>query len=100
MTNHRFLRKGIASLLMLHNLSVLLGLYSLLIVAVLLIALLKRLYTQTKEGELRNTPDTGNDILPFVVALVLAIIVLIIIILLPPLPPCTTPNVCNYLMSI
>jgi len=82
------------------NLLVLLGLYVALMVAVLLIALLKRLYTQAKEGELRNTPDTGNDILPFVVALVLAIIVLIIIILLPPLPPCTTPNVCNYLMSI
>ena len=67
------------------------------------------LYIQARRGELRNTPDAPIDveklkdfkaaILPLVVALVLAIIVLIIIVLLPPLPPCTMPNVCNYLMN-
>jgi len=69
-----------------------------------LIALLTRLHTQARRGELRNTPidaeklrDFKATILPLVVALVLAIIVLIIIILLPPPPPCTTPNVCNYM---
>jgi len=72
-----------------------------------LIALLTRLHTQARRGELRNTPidaeklrDFKATILPLVVALVLAIIVLIIMVLLPPPPPCTTPNVCNYLMSV
>jgi len=68
------------------------------------------LYIQARRGELRNAPDMPIDveklrdfkasILPLVVALVLAIIALIIIFLLPPLPPCTNPTVCNYLMSI
>jgi TRAP-type uncharacterized transport system fused permease subunit len=75
-----------------------------------LIALLTQLHIQARRGELRNTPDIPIDveklrnfkatILPLVVALVLAIIVLIIMVLLPPLPPCTNPTVCNYLMSI
>ena len=70
-----------------------------------LIALLTRLHTQARRGELRNAPIDAEKlkdfkaVLPLVVALVLAIIVLIIIILLPPLPPCTNPT-CNYLMSI
>ncbi len=85
---------------MLHSLSVLLSLYVALMIAVLLIALLKRLYIQTKEGEV-HTLDTENEaILPLVIALVLTIIAFIIVYLLPPPPPCTTPNVCNYLMSI
>ena len=75
-----------------------------------LIALLTRLHIQARRGELHNTPDAPIDveklrdfkatILPLVVALVLAIIAFIIIFLLPPLPPCTNPTVCNYLMSI
>jgi Na+/H+ antiporter NhaC len=75
-----------------------------------LIALLTRLHTQAKRGEVRNTPDAPIDVeklrdfkaamLPLAVALVLVIIAFIIVFLLPPPPPCTTPNVCNYLMSI
>jgi len=69
---------------------VLFSLYVVLIGALsFLITLQTRLRIQAK-----------RDILPLVVALVLAIIVLIIIALLPPLPPCTNPTVCNYLMSI
>jgi len=79
---------------------VLFSLYVTLVGALSFLIALKRLCTQAKRGELCNTLDTGNDILPLVVALVLAIIVLIIAVLLPPPPPCTPPNVCNYLMSI
>jgi hypothetical protein len=78
-----------------------------------LIALLTQLHIQAKRGELRNTPDMPIDveklkdfkatILPLVIALVLVIIAFYITVFLPiptPLDACTTPNVCNYLMSI
>ncbi|MCG2881155.1 MAG: hypothetical protein L7G96_07535 [Vulcanisaeta sp.] len=60
-----------------------------------LIALLMRLCGQAKECEL---PNTENNVLPLVVALVLAIVAFIIMALLPPPPPCTN-TACNYLMS-
>jgi hypothetical protein len=75
----------------------------------ILIALLTQLHTQAKRGEVRNTPDVPIDVeklrdfkatvLPLVLALVLVVIAFIIV-FLPPPPPCTTPNVCNYLMSM
>ena len=68
------------------------------------------LYIKTKRGKLRNTPDAPIDveklkdfkatILPLVIALVLVAITFYFTVFLPPPPPCTTPNVCNYLMSI
>jgi hypothetical protein len=68
------------------------------------------LYIQAKRGELRNAPDAPIDveklrdfkatILPLLVALALTAVAFYITVFLPTPPPCTAPNVCNYLMSI
>ena len=71
-----------------------------------LIALQTRLYIQARRGELPNDllaeklRDFKATILPLMVALVLIAIAFYFTVFLPPPPPCTTPNVCNYLMSI
>jgi hypothetical protein len=75
------------------------------------LALLTELHIEAKKGELRgeaaklsinieklrDRKEFMKIVLLFIVALALTIVELYLI---DSTPPCTTPNVCNYLMSI